>query len=408
MNAIEQLEFLECPELDLSPITRAIVIVMDSVGIGALPDASDYGDSGSNTLGHIAESVNLHLPNLCKLGLGNIAHINGNPPVDSPAACYGKMAEASCGKDTDTGHWEMMGIITNRPFPTYPNGFPSEIISEFERRIGRKTIGNKAASGTVIIQQLGEEHMRTGCPIVYTSADSVFQIACHEQIVPVEQLYEMCQIAREMLNYPHNIQRVIARPFVGKPGEFLRTGSRRDFSTPPPHKTLLDYIARANREVIAIGKIEDIFCGRGISISNHTTNNPDSIDATISAISSNRGALIFTNLVDFDMLYGHRNDVDGYARSLMDFDAAIPRIISSLRELDVLIITADHGCDPTTPGTDHSREYVPLLVFGKQIASGINLGTRSTFADIGATIADMLNIAYDLPATSFAPLLQNI
>ena len=401
---------------------------MDSVGIGALPDAADYGDAGSNTLAHIAEATDLRLPNLAALGLGQIVGAGFEiPPQQS--GCYGKMAEASHGKDTDTGHWEMMGVITDRPFPTYPNGFPAEVISEFERRIGRKTLGNKAASGTVIIEELGEEHVRTGYPIVYTSADSVFQIACHEDVVPVEGLYEMCRVAREILTVPHDVQRVIARPFGNASPHasqdasggfvprsilaeaeaprsiFTRTENRRDFSLPPPADTLLDCIARDGREVIGIGKIEDIFSGRGLSISNHTTNNPDSIEATISAISSNRGALIFTNLVDFDMLYGHRNDAEGYARALTDFDDALPRITAAMRETDVLIITADHGCDPTTPSTDHSREYVPLLVYGERIAHGIDLGVRSTFADLAATLTDLLRIRASLPGTSFAPLL---
>jgi phosphopentomutase len=384
-------------------IHRAIVVVMDSVGIGALPDADDYGDAGSNTLAHIAQAAPLRLPHLARLGLGNIAPIEGVGPVKSPSACYGKMAEASPGKDTDTGHWEMMGVITDRPFPTYPNGFPAEIITKFEKRIGRRTLGNKAASGTAIIEELGSEHIRTGYPIVYTSADSVFQIACHEKVVPLQDLYEMCRIAREILSYPHNVQRVIARPFIGQPGGLVRTGNRRDFSLPPPSDTLLDYIIRAGREVLAIGKIEDIFSGRGISSSNHTTNNPDAIQATVSAISSGRGALIFANLVDFDMLYGHRNDAQGYGRALMDFDAAIPRIIAAMREADALFVTADHGCDPTTPSTDHSREYVPLLVYGNELAKGVDLAVRSSFADLAATIADLLAIPAPLPGTSFAP-----
>jgi len=416
-------------------IDRAIVIVMDSVGIGALPDAADYGDAGSNTLAHIAQATDLCLPNLAQLGLGHIVGPGlslvgrGLEVPAQPGGCYGKMAEASHGKDTDTGHWEMMGVITDRPFPTYPSGFPAEIITEFEKRIGRKTLGNKAASGTVIIEELGEQHIRTGYPIVYTSADSVFQIACHEKVVPLQDLYEMCRIAREILAYPHDVQRVIARPFVDNPEDarqdasglafrpeagpqasrnaFTRTGNRRDFSLPPPRDTLLDYIAREGREVIAIGKIEDIFSRRGISSSNHTTNNPDTIEAVISAISGGRGALIFANLVDFDMLYGHRNDAEGYARALADFDAAIPRIIAAMRDSDALFVTADHGCDPTTPSTDHSREYVPLLVYGTQLAKGVDLDVRSTFADLAATLADLLAIPADLPGTSFAPLLTD-
>lgn len=408
-------------------IERAIVIVLDSVGIGALPDAADYGDEGSNTLAHVAEVNDLRLPNLAQMGLGNIAPLRGVGPADSPTACYGRMAEASRGKDTTTGHWELMGIITDRPFPTYPAGFPHEIISEFERRIGRKTLGNKAASGTAIIEELGNEHVRTGYPIVYTSADSVFQIAAHEQVIPIDQLYEMCRIARELLTYPHNVQRVIARPFIDNPERttakdnhsqrkaiheatsaaptYIRTGNRRDFSLSPPSDTLLDYVVRTGREVIAIGKIEDIFSGRGISQSNHTTNNTDSIEAVIEAICSKRGTLIFANLVDFDMLYGHRNDPTGYAQALMDFDSALPGVTSTMHENDVLFITADHGCDPTTPSTDHSREYVPLLVYGKHVARGVDLGTRSTFADLAVTISDFLNIPTPLPGSSFAAQL---
>ena len=381
-----------------------ILIVMDSVGIGELPDAADYGDAGSNTLAHIAAAVGgLNLPNLAQLGLLPLLLGEGWGEV---IGCYGKMAELSHGKDTDTGHWEMMGIVTERPFPTYPNGFPKSIISDFEARIGRKTLGNKAASGTVIIQELGDEHVRTGFPIVYTSADSVFQIACHEGIVPIEKLYEMCGSARSILVGSNNVQRVIARPFIGAPGAYIRTGGRRDFSLPPPGDTLLDLIVRAGGEVIGIGKIEDVFSRRGVSTANHTTNNADSIEATISAISSGQGTLIFTNLVDFDMLYGHRNDSEGYARALMDFDDAIPRIIGALTDRDLLIITSDHGCDPTTASTDHSREYVPLLVYGKSIARGVNLGTRATFADIAATLSDLLALPRLPHGTSFADSLS--
>ena len=395
-------------ELDSAPISRAILIVMDSVGIGELPDAADYGDAGSNTLAHIAEAVGgLDLPNLAAMGLPLPPSLSRGGAGGEVIGCYGKMAELSHGKDTDTGHWEMMGIITEHPFSTYPHGFAAEIIREFETRIGTKTIGNKAASGTVIIQELGEEHLRTGYPIVYTSADSVFQIACHEEIVSVERLYEMCEIARELLAYPHNVQRVIARPFIGQPGAFTRTGRRKDFSLPPPNDTLLDLIARSGREVIGIGKIEDIFSGRGITNSNHTTNNPDSIEATIAAISSGQGTLIFTNLVDFDMLYGHRNDPIGYAQALRDFDAAIPRITAAMNDTDLLIITADHGCDPTTPSTDHSREYVPLLAYGKHLAHGVDLGTRSGFCDIAATLADLFGISGITCGTSFAADLCN-
>ena len=387
-------------------VDRAILIVMDSVGVGALPDAADYGDAGSNTLAHVAEAVGgLDLPNLAALGLDHLPSLSRGGAGGEVIGCFGRMAELSRGKDTDTGHWEMMGIITERPFPTYPDGFPADLIAEFERRIGSKTIGNKAASGTVIIEELGEEHLRNGYPIIYTSADSVLQIACHEDIIPIEKLYEMCEIARNLLTYPHHVQRVIARPFVGRPGSFVRTGSRKDFSLPPPQDTLLDLIARSGREVIGIGKINDIFSGRGITASNHTTNNQDSIEATIAAISSGQGTLIFTNLVDFDMLYGHRNDPIGYAQALRDFDAAIPRITAAMSDTDLLIITADHGCDPTTPSTDHSREYVPLLAYGKRLAHGVDLGERSSFSDIAATLAEIFGIVGITCGTSFRDLL---
>lgn len=374
-------------------VKRAIVIVLDSVGVGALPDAADYGDVGANTIAHIAEAVDfLRLPNLADLGLGNIIPIAGVDPVDSPSGCYGKMAELSVGKDTAAGHWELMGVITDRPFPTYPNGFPNEIISQFESQTGRTILGNKSASGTEIIAELGDEHMRTGKPIVYTSVDSVFQIACHEVVVPVAELYRMCEIARSMLTVPHNIQRVIARPFVGGSGSYTRTAGRRDYALPAHKETLLDLITQCGGEVVAIGKIEDIFSGRGITESIHTSGNQEGIDVTIAAIANGRGDLIFTNLVDFDSQYGHRNDVSGYAEALNDFDSQLPNIMSELRKNDILMITADHGCDPTIPGTDHTREYVPLLVYGESISAGINLGIRAGFCDLAATLSDLLQI----------------
>jgi len=386
----------------MTAITRAILIVLDSVGIGELPDAAEYGDAGSATLQHTAEAVGgLSLPNMGRLGLGNIASIMGIPPADSPDGCHGKMATLSKGKDTTTGHWEMMGIITDPAFPTYPNGFPSDLIEEFERRIGRKTLGNKAASGTEIIKELGAEHMRAGFPIVYTSADSVFQIAAHESIIPIDEQYGICEIARKMLVAPNNVERVIARPFVGEPGAFTRTDRRRDFSLEPTGVTLLDLIIQSGREVIGIGKIEDIFAHRGITRSNHTGANRDGIEATISAIQSGQGTLIFVNLVDFDMLHGHRNDAGGYAAALEEFDAALPRILSALGDNDLLIITADHGCDPTDASTDHSREYVPLLVYGRHAAHGIDLGIRHSLCDIAATLADVFAIDYTLGGESF-------
>jgi phosphopentomutase len=381
---------------------RVIIIVLDSVGIGVMPDAAEYGDAGADTLAHVAEAVGgLNLPNLAKLGLGNIAPIRGVQPDPSPDGCYGKMAEKSKGKDTTTGHWELAGVITNTPFPTYPAGFPADVISEFERRIGRKTIGNKPASGTEIIAELGREHIRTGSPIVYTSADSVFQIACHEDVVPVKELYEMCRIAREMLQVPHNVQRVIARPFVGEPGSFVRTERRRDFALEPPSDTLLDLVVRAGGEVIGIGKIEDIYAHRGITRSYHTGNNPDGTEALVNTIDSSEGTLVMANLVDFDMLYGHRNDSLGYARSLEQFDAAIPRIREAMKDDDILFITADHGCDPTTSGTDHTREYVPLLVHRRCCRAGGSLGIRDTFADMACAAADFLGVPHTFPGVSF-------
>ncbi len=386
-----------------SYIRRAVVIVLDSLGVGELPDAHFYGDEGSNTLLHVAQAVGrINLPNLEKLGLGNVIQVPGVEACRSPRANYGKMAERSAGKDTTVGHWELMGVVTEKPFPTYPNGFPADLISEFENRIGRKVLGNKAASGTEILNELGEQHMQTGFPIVYTSADSVFQIACHEEVVPVEQLYSMCLIARKLLVPPHNVQRVIARPFIGNPGAFVRTERRKDFSLPPSSDTLLDLISRTTRDVVGIGKIEDIFAGRGLTMSVHTANNDEGIRATLSSMAQCESGLILTNLVDFDMLYGHRNDSAGYARALESFDSAVPSLLDALREDDLLVITADHGCDPTTPSTDHSREYVPLLVYNPRSRRGRNLGIRKSFCDLACTLADLLGVAHFFPGVSFA------
>jgi len=377
----------------MSTVKRVILIILDSVGAGALPDAAKYGDEGSDTLGHTAQAVGgLYLPNLQKLGLGNIHPILGVPAVPAPLAAYGRMAEASAGKDTTIGHWEIAGVISEKPLPTYPNGFPPELIAEYEKRIGRKVLGNRPASGTVIIEELGAEHMRTGFPIVYTSADSVFQVAAHEEVIPVEELYRICRIARELLQGEHNVGRVIARPFIGKPGAFQRTDRRRDFSAPPPEPTLLDHIVQAGQTVWAVGKIEDIFAGQGISHAVHTHDNMDGVDKTLEAMQQAGPGLIFTNLVDFDMVYGHRNNAPGYAEALQAVDARVPELMDALRRHDVLIFTADHGCDPTTPSTDHSREYVPLLIYGAPIQAGVNLGTRPTFADLGATIAEWLGV----------------
>ncbi|MDK2887607.1 MAG: phosphopentomutase [Thermoanaerobacter sp.] len=383
-------------------INRLTLIVLDSVGIGELPDAERYGDKGSNTLANTARAVGgLNLPNLGRLGLGNILAIEGVPPVKQPLAAYGRMAEASAGKDTTTGHWEIAGLLLERPFPVYPHGFPPEIIEPFEKRIGRPVLGNRAASGTAIIEELGEEHIKTGYPIVYTSADSVFQIAAHEEVIPVNELYGMCRVARELLTGPHAVGRVIARPFVGKPGAFKRTDRRRDFSLPPPAPTVLDLLTQNGFSVLAVGKIEDIFAGRGITEAIHTKDNMDGVDRTIACMRRLERGLIFTNLVDFDMLYGHRNNPRGYAAALEAFDRRLPEILSAVRPDEVLIITADHGCDPTTSSTDHSREYVPLLVYGPLVEPGVNLGTRSTFSDVAASVAEFFGLSYPR-GTSFA------
>jgi phosphopentomutase len=384
--------------MSMKRFSRVALIVLDSVGIGALPDAAEFTDEGANTLGHIAEYKNgLHLPHLKELGLGNIAPIRGVEPVATPRAYYAKMAEISKGKDTTTGHWEFMGIYTDKPFKTYPNGFPEEFIRAFEERTGRKVIGNKPASGTEIIKELGEEHMKTGALIVYTSADSVFQIAAHEEVVPLEELYRICEIARELtLDEKYSVIRVIARPFVGEPGHFTRTANRRDYSVKPPSKTVLNFLKEAGKDVIAIGKISDIYAGEGISHAIHTKSNMDGVDQLLKTVAEDFDGLAFVNLVDFDAKYGHRRDPEGYAQALMEFDARVPEILSALREEDLLIITADHGNDPTHHGTDHTREYTPLLVYGKTLAKpGRSLGVRETFADVGATIAE--NFAVQAP-----------
>lgn len=370
---------------------RAIVIVLDSVGIGEMPDAADYGDKGSNTLGNIArQRGKLNLPHLQALGLGNIAPIQGVEPVSNPKANFGKMAESSRGKDTTTGHWEIAGIILEKAFPVFPEGFPRELIKRFEGAIGRQTLGNVVASGTEIIKILGEEHMRTGRPIVYTSADSVFQIAAHEEVIPLEELMRICRMARELLTGDLQVGRVIARPFLGAPGSFYRTPNRHDYALDPPGKTLLDCVQDAGQKVLAVGKIKDIYAGRGVTEYVLTQNNMDGVDKTLAYMARKEPGLIMTNLVDFDMLYGHRNDVAGYARALADFDARLPEIMAALSKEDLLVITADHGCDPTTASTDHSREYVPVLLYGQDFQAGADLGVRTSFADLGATITDFL------------------
>lgn len=368
------------------PFHRIIWIVLDSVGIGEMPDAADYGDAGSDTLGNIARQRRLTLPNLSRLGLANIRPLEGLAAVAQPEGSYGKCALASPGKDTTTGHWEMAGIHLDRPFPLFPKGFPREFLSAFEDRIGRSTIGNYAASGTEIIKDLGEEHMRTGSPIVYTSADSVFQIAMHEETIPLWEQYKICETAREMLRGPLEVGRVIARPFLGEPGAFQRTTNRHDYAVPPPAGMLLDKLAERKVKVHSVGKIFDVFLGRGITEFDKTKSNADGMARTLEALRDTKHGLIFVNLVDFDMLYGHRNDVEGYARALEEMDAWVPTFRAMLTDGDLAIFTADHGCDPTTPSTDHSREYTPLLAFGPK-AAAVNLGTRATLADMGQTIA---------------------
>lgn len=373
-------------------IKRAIMITLDSVGVGELPDADAYGDVGSNTVGNLAKAVgSLRLPTLGSLGLGNIIHIEGVPPTDTPRAAHGKMASASPGKDTTTGHWEVAGIKLDKPFPTYPAGFPDEVIAEFTRETGLAVLGNKAASGTEIIKELGAEHVRTGKPIVYTSADSVFQIAAHQEVIPLERLYEICEAARRILNGEHNVARVIARPFIGKEGSFTRTEWRRDFSVTPPRPTLLDHALEANMVVRGIGKIWDIFAGKGIAESIHTGNNREGMAQISKALQEVELGVIWANLVDFDMLWGHRNDVQAYANGLEEFDSLLPGLLGAMRDDDMLVIFADHGCDPTTPSTDHSREYVPLIIFGARVRP-VDLGTRPTLADAGATIAEALGL----------------
>jgi phosphopentomutase len=376
---------------------RAIVIVCDSLGVGELPDAAEFGDEGSNTLGHILDAQHPNLPTLTRLGL---LHTLPTPAsTDNPGAAFGRMAEISAGKDTATGHWEMMGLIVEDPFRTYPDGFPPEIIAEFERRIGRKTLGNKAASGTVILDELGEEHMRSGAPIVYTSADSVFQVAAHESVIPVDELWRICAEARALMRGEHNIGRIIARPFVGPSiGHFKRTANRKDFTVRPTGETVVERAHNAGRQVIALGKIADIFDRVGIGEEIRTESNSDGMRKTLDLVRQSQGDFIFTNLVDFDSKYGHRNDAAGYAKALETFDGELAALLDSLQENDLVFITADHGCDPTDVSTDHTREYVPLIVAGPRIHGAKPLGTRTTFADLGATICDYLA----LPTTGLA------
>jgi len=403
--------------------------VLDSVGCGELPDASVYGDEGSNTLGNVARETELRVPHLRALGLDRVMDLSAHPRVEplagpvlsasakSPAdrrsspqpsigwsdrpSAYGRMAEASAGKDSVTGHWEMMGIVLDRPFPTFPHGFPHETIQEFETRIGRPVLGNVVASGTEIITKLGAEHVRTGRPIVYTSADSVFQIAAHEDVIPVPELYRMCEIAFDLVGKGMGVGRVIARPFVGKEGAFARTANRHDYALNPTGDTLLDYLTREGIPVIAIGKVKDLFAGRGIARAFPTASDDEGITRVVDTMKSQGSGLIFANLVDFDTVYGHRNDVEGYARNLERFDERLPAVVDGLRTSDLLVITADHGNDPTTPSTDHSREYVPLLMTGSHVRRDVSLGTRATFADLGQTLADNFGVGPLAHGTSF-------
>ncbi|MBG9774164.1 phosphopentomutase [Brevibacillus laterosporus] len=387
----------------MNRFSRVFLIVLDSVGIGELPDAKNFNDEGSHTLGHIAQKVEgFALPHLAELGLGTIAPLHNVPAVAAPRAHYGKMKEISMGKDTTTGHWEIMGLHVSTPFNTYPDGFPQELIEEFEQRIGRKVLGNKVASGTEILDELGEEHMKTGAVIVYTSADSVFQVAAHEEIVPLEELYKICEIARELtLRDEYAVTRVIARPFLGKPGAFERTSNRHDYSVKPFDKTVMNNLVDAGLTSIAIGKISDIYAGEGVSKEIRSKDNMDGVDKLLQSMQESFTGLSFVNLVDFDAKYGHRRDTEGYGKALMEFDARVPELLAALKENDLLIITADHGNDPTHHGTDHTREYVPVLAYYKNLETGKNLGVRETFADLGATIAENFKVKMPKIGQSF-------
>ncbi|SDW55548.1 phosphopentomutase [Marininema mesophilum] len=389
------------------PFERIAMIVLDSVGIGALPDADRFGDSGAHTMGHIAETRGLRMPKLASMGLSNIEYIKGNDPVDVPKAHYGKMTEVSAGKDTTVGHWELMGVHTQKPFKTYPEGFPDELIQTFSEKIGRGVLGNKPASGTAIIDEYGAEHMKTGAVIVYTSADSVFQIAAHEEVVPLEELYRICEIARELtLDERFSVVRVIARPFVGQPGSFERTSNRRDYSVEPPYDTVMDELEKAGFDSIGVGKISDIYAGNGITRSLKTKDNMDGVEKFLQVLKEDYKGFAFVNLVDFDAKFGHRRDPEGYGKALEDFDRRLPEILDAIGENDLLIITADHGNDPTHPGTDHTREYVPLFVWSPSLKEGVSLGVRNTFSDVGATIADNFGLPAPRHGTSFLSELQ--
>jgi phosphopentomutase len=389
-------------------IKRVIVIVLDGVGAGEAPDAAAYGDVGSNSLANTARAVGgLHLPHMGRLGLGHITVIQGVPPEAHPTGCYGKMQPRSAGKDTISGHWELMGIYLPTPFPTYPDGFPGEVLAEFKRRTGKEVLGNKPASGTEIIKELGLEHMHTGKPIVYTSADSVFQVAAHEEVIPIQELYQICEQARLMLIGKHAVGRVIARPFVGdNPENFKRTERRKDYPLLPEGDTTLDLLEKAGRTVYSIGKIDDIFGHRGITNGKHTVSNEDISLALLDALNEDFEGLLFANLIEFDMIYGHRNDARGYANALEAFDRHVPEIQRRMKITDLAMIVADHGVDPTTPSTDHSREYIPLLVFGPQVTANQGLGVRKTFSDVAATIAELFGLRLPQFGTSFVKDLE--
>lgn len=394
-------------ESALRTFDKVCMIVLDSVGIGELPDAASFGDAGAHTLGHIASRApDLALPHLRAMGLGHIADVPGIAPVERPTGCYGKMAETSVGKDTMTGHWELMGLNVTIPFQTYPNGFPAKLIEAFEQETGRRVIGNKPASGTDILDELGEEQVKTGAWIVYTSADSVFQLAAHEDVIPLEELYDACRVARRLTQGEFAVGRVIARPYVGEPGNWKRTANRHDYAVKPPQPTALNALKEAGKEVIAVGKIGDIFSMEGITASHPTKSNADGVDKTIALMETDFNGFLFTNLVDFDSLYGHRRDPIGYARALEAFDRSLPAIMSTFTERDLLIVTADHGNDPVHAGTDHTREYVPILLWSPGLTGGASIGVRSTFADAGATILDNFGVAPMEHGTSFLKELK--
>ena len=387
----------------MSRIKRAILVVLDGVGAGANPDAHAYGDDGASSLEHCAQAIGgLELPNLGSIGLGNITPILGTPPIERAKGGYGRMAEAGAGKDSVTGHWEITGVVLQKPLPTYPHGFPPEVVEQFEHAIGRRVLGNKPASGTEIIKELGEEHVRTGRPILYTSADSVFQVAAHQDVIPLEELYHMCRLARNMLTGENAVGRVIARPFIGTPGNFKRTEHRRDFSLAPLGTTLLDILKESGKEVIGIGKIEDLFAGRGLTERDHTETNRDGMEATLRWLGRDFTGLLFVNLVEFDMLWGHRRDSQGYAQALREVDSWFAQVQQVMRPDDAIFFSADHGVDPTYRGSDHTREEVPLLAYGEPVRAGVNLGVRATFADLGQTLAQALGVEPLAAGTSFA------